>query len=590
MKQFVPYLSYLKPVLILFICGIFLGLLHGLLSGFGLPFMIYQVFPHIFSDDTSTLPAQHLLFWCAVPPLVFLLRGLCDVLNFMSMTYCETKVQAALRLDVFRHVLDQQLGFFARNTTGDLLARINGDTAVLATTLTGVLNQLMKQPITLLSAMGALLYLSIKHEESIFLLFCLLSIPVCILPIRYAGKNILRRARHNATYGSDLHNIVADNLIGVKDIRAFCLEEHQAHRLQSLLQKMIRTRLKLARYSRAISPLIEVISATGISITLYFAAYDRGITPEVFIPLVSALYFSYSPIKSLGRIHSRIRTGQVSLERLEYILNHPVSIEDPTVPRTVSRLQGNVRFQHVTFSYTSQPVLTDVHFDITAGTTVALVGPSGAGKTTVTNLLMRFYDTRSGAVMIDGINVKEVRKSDLRQNIALVPQEPFLFNDTIYHNILLGNLQASQEMVYEASRSAYADEFIKTLPRGYDTRIGDRGLTLSGGQRQRLALARAFLRNAPILILDEATSALDSESERMVHQACEALVKDKTVLIIAHRFSTLRLAEHILLLAGGRLLAQGSHDGLYHSSAVYRNLYDQQHSDLRALTISSSRE
>jgi len=289
-----------------------------------------------------------------------------------------------------------------------------------------------------------------------------------------------------------------------------------------------------------------------------------------------ALYLCYEPIKKLGYLNTEINRGGASLERLEYVLNEPLVIADPAQPVPVSRLRGHIAFADVTFAYGDSPALQKVSASIPAGTVCALVGPSGAGKSTFANLVPRFYETGSGHVTIDGIDVRAMKLSDLRRNIALVSQEPVLFNDTIYHNLALGKEGASREEIIAAARSAHAHEFIEKLPQGYDTMVGERGSLLSGGQKQRVAIARAFLRQAPILILDEATSALDSDSEAAVQDALRHLVVGKTVLIIAHRFSTIRDASMILVFDRGEIVAQGDHAALYAGNALYKSLYDRQ--------------
>jgi len=287
---------------------------------------------------------------------------------------------------------------------------------------------------------------------------------------------------------------------------------------------------------------------------------------------------SYDPIKRLGAVNNELKRGAASLQRLEEVLLEPITISDPPNPIRVERLHGDLAFNSVTFAYKDgAPVLRDVAAQIPAGTICALVGPSGAGKTTFANLVPRFYDTSTGAVTIDGIDVRAMRISDLRRNIAIVSQDPVLFNDTIYNNLLVGREDATRAEVEEAARNAFAHDFIlNALPQGYDTIVGERGSKLSGGQKQRIALARAFLRNAPILILDESTSALDSESEMFIQTALKKLVAGKTVLIIAHRFSTIRDATKILVFENGRIVAQGDHPHLYTANPLYRSLYDRQ--------------
>jgi subfamily B ATP-binding cassette protein MsbA len=286
---------------------------------------------------------------------------------------------------------------------------------------------------------------------------------------------------------------------------------------------------------------------------------------------------AYDPIKKLGLVNNELRKGQSSLERLEDVLHAPVDITDPVSPATVGRLRGEVSFASVCFEYGPEaPALHDVSVVIPAGTVCALVGPSGAGKSTFANLVPRFYDATAGTVSIDRIAVRDLRLADLRSNIALVAQESVLFNDTIRNNILVGRPSATNAEIETAARDAQAHDFIVLQPQGYETVVGERGSALSGGQRQRIALARAFLRNAPILILDEANSALDSETEALVQQALRKLVVGKTVLIIAHRFSTIRDASMILVFDQGRIIAQGDHASLYAGNKLYRSLYDTQ--------------
>jgi subfamily B ATP-binding cassette protein MsbA len=286
---------------------------------------------------------------------------------------------------------------------------------------------------------------------------------------------------------------------------------------------------------------------------------------------------SYEPVKKLGALNSDIKRGEAALTRLETVFNEPVTIRDPAKPAAVGRLQGDISFSDVEFAYKPQePVLRAVTVDIPAGTVCALVGPSGAGKTTFANMVPRFFDVDSGTVSIDSLDVRAMRLADLRRNIALVSQDPVLFNDTVYNNLLLGRLDATRDQVMAAAVDAHADEFIRAFPQGYDTVVGERGTRLSGGQKQRLAVARAFLRGAPILILDEATSALDSQSEQMIQDALRKLVVGKTVIIIAHRFSTIRDATMILVFDQGSIVARGNHAQLYASNPLYQSLYDRQ--------------
>ncbi len=336
--------------------------------------------------------------------------------------------------------------------------------------------------------------------------------------------------------------------------------------------------MKVVKYSQILSPSIEVIASLGIAFSLYYA-YNAGISLAVFVAILGALFACYEPMKKLGALHGQFTKGAASLNRIEEILLAPITIADPPQPTPVTRLRGELAFNGVTFAYKADaPVLRNVTVAIPAGTVCALVGPSGAGKSTFANLVPRFYEVDAGRVTIDRVDVRAMRLADLRRNIAVVSQDPVLFNDTIYANLLLGRPDATRAEVEQAARDAFAHDFITNLEGGlgYDTNVGERGGLLSGGQKQRLALARAFLRNAPILILDEATSALDSESEAYIQAALQKLVVGKTVLIIAHRFSTIRDATKILVFDRGEIVAAGTHAELHGANALYRSLYDKQ--------------
>ena len=368
-----------------------------------------------------------------------------------------------------------------------------------------------------------------------------------------------------------------ENLAGIKEVRAFGLEKYEVDRFAGLSGGLVRAQMKVVKYAQALGPSIEILSAVGISITFVYA-YNAGVHSGSFLGIITALFLSYNPIKRLGAVSNELKRGSASLERLEQVLHEPVKISDPDNPVPVNRLKGDFTFKSAGFFYKDgEHVLKNISVTIPSGTFCALVGPSGAGKTTFANLVPRFYDVTEGSLLIDGIDVRAMRFSDLRRNIALVSQDPVLFNDTIYANLLLGRPDATREEVIDAARKANADSFISAFPQGYDTLAGERGSLLSGGQKQRIAVARAFLRNAPILILDEATSALDSESEAAIQEALKKLVIGKTVIIIAHRFSTIKDASKILVFEKGLIVGNGTHSELYSSDALYRSLYDRQY-------------
>jgi subfamily B ATP-binding cassette protein MsbA len=397
--------------------------------------------------------------------------------------------------------------------------------------------------------------------------------------VRYVGTKLLRRAHELQTQMGSVTNSLSENLSGAKEVRAFGLEDHQARAFSGETSALIRLQLKVAKYDKALTPAIEIISAFGIAVVFVYS-HHAGVPLQSFLSVVTALYVSYDPVKKLGAVNNDLKRGEAALDRLEVVFDEPVTIKDPPDPVAVGRVRGDISFKSVTFEYKpGEPVLRDVSAHIPEGTVCALVGPSGAGKTTFANLVPRFFDVGAGSIDIDGVDIRRMRLADLRRNIALVSQDPVLFNDTVYNNLLLGRLDATPDEVRAAAASAHADEFIRSFPQGYDTIVGERGARLSGGQKQRLAVARAFLRNAPILILDEATSALDSQSEQMIQDALRKLVVGKTVLIIAHRFSTIRDASLILVFDRGLIVDRGAHAQLYSANPLYKSLYDRQRTE-----------
>ena len=578
LRRFRPYFRFFRPHRLILAAAILCGVIAGLASGAGLPLMVKKVFPVIFAQDAAPLPTWQLAIIVLWIPVVFLIRGVAGYLNTYFIQLVGTRVLEALRLEFFRKLQVLPLSFFQGNSTGDLLSRGLADANQLQVTLTTVANEIVRSPATLI---GSLTFIgwTAYHEQGVALVLVTLAVvPLSVLPIRYIGQKLIKRAGQIQAELGGVTNVFSENLSATKEVRAFNLENREVSRFTRASQLLIRAQMKFMKYEKALTPLIEIISGIGIAFTLLYA-YRVHLSQDTFITLITALYASYDPIKKLGSLNNELKRGLGALDRLEVVLNEPVTISDPPTPVAINRLRGEVSFNDVTFAYKSdEPALHHVTVQIPAGTVCALVGPSGAGKSTFANLVPRFYEASSGAVTIDGLDIRTLRLTDLRRNIALVSQEPVLFNDTIYHNLLLGREDATRDEVIAAARNAHADEFIVNLEGGlgYDTIVGERGSRLSGGQKQRIAIARAFLRAAPILILDEATSALDSDSEAAVQDALKKLVVGKTVLIIAHRFSTIRDASMILVFDKGEIVAQGDHPSLYAGNALYKSLYDRQ--------------
>jgi ATP-binding cassette, subfamily B, bacterial MsbA len=577
LSRFRPYFAYLRPVRGSLITAIIAGLLYSAATGAGLPSMIKYVFPAIFDGAERNLPFTTVILIAAYIPFIFLLRGICAYLNGYYIQHAGTGILEALRVDYFSKLQVLPLSFVQSRQSGDLLSRGLADTTQLQFTLTQLANDGIKQPGTLIFAFGWLVLESWRAEGVGMMLVCLAIVPLTVVPIRYIGRKVLRRAEQLQHEVGTLTGHFSENLTAAREVRAFGLEDRETSIFAGRSRSLLKLQLKIAKYAQALSPAIEIVASLGIAGTFLYA-YHAGIDRDSFLAVVTALYLCYEPIKKLGALNNELKRGEASLDRLSSVLNEPLVITDPLAPRTVGRLRGDVQFDQVDFAYkVDEPVLHDVSTTIPAGTVCALVGPSGAGKSTFANLVPRFYEASGGTISIDGINIREMRLADLRKNIAVVSQDPVLFNDTVYHNLLIGRADASREEVIAAAQNAHADEFIRHLPQGYDTIVGERGALVSGGQKQRIALARAFLRNAPILILDEATSALDSQSEQMIQAALSKLVVGKTVFIIAHRFSTIRDASMILVFDQGHVVGSGTHTTLYTDSPLYRSLYDRQH-------------
>jgi subfamily B ATP-binding cassette protein MsbA len=572
-KRFGPYFSYLKPVRKQFALGLGFGLISAAASGAGLPFIIQYLVPLVTSDDKPQGMALILLL--SSIPLAFSLRALGGFLNAYYMAYAGMHVLERLRIMVFEKIQQLPLAFFHKNNVGDLMSRVMGDTGQLQTALVKVVNSLVKEPATLVSALGFLVYLTISESEVAFMLIALATVPACVLPIRAIGTRILKKSRQAQQQAGELNNVLNENLSAVREVRAYNLETREINRFSAAVRKLFKLALKTVKYDKMLSPLIELTTAFALCFSLYVAV-QRNIQPEVIASILTALYMCYEPIKKLGGVSNTIRKAQASLDRLEYVLHTDDTVPEADNPKPLTAVTGEIYFNNVTFAYDNEVALNNVNVKIEPNQAIALVGPSGAGKSTFANLVPRFYDVIEGSVTLDGVDLRELSKADLRSQIALVSQESLLFSETVANNIRLSKPDATLEEVKEAARMAHAHDFIEAFEDGYETLVGERGSRLSGGQRQRIAIARAFLKDAPIIILDEPTSALDAESEHQIQAALEGLSKGRTVLIIAHRFSTIQHADRIFVFDDGAIIADGTHKELYQSNPLYTSLYDKQ--------------
>ena len=579
-----PYFLLLKPLWFPFLCALLCGVLYGVSSGFGLPYMIDQIFPKIFPNENTDLAEEltsfELLLYVIWFPAVFLIRGVSGYFNTYLINFCGVKILEKIRVDVFTKLQKLPLSFFQNNQEGDLLSRVSSDTGQLQSAVLTISNDSIKQPVTFLGAISALFLIALQNEGMSFVLLCLLVIPVCIFPIRKIGEIILKKALGMQELAGGMTAILSENLSATREVRAFNLEKREVDRFQKSSQEYLGARMKVIKYSNLLTPVIEIITALGISFAI-FQASRTEIRLESFIPVIMALYMSYEPIKKLGAIQNQIKQALASIHRIEEILNADELVLDSKEPVS-KRIKGDIEFKNVCYSYKEnrEKALHNLNFTISSGEVIALVGPSGAGKTTIANLLPRFFDPVSGEIKLDGVSLSDYSLKNLRESIAIVPQKPFLFDLSVLGNIELGYSQYTDKEPTEAADLSNSTEFINNLPAKFQERLGEDGSRLSGGQIQRLAMARAFYKNAPILILDEATSALDSENEEKIQESLKKLMKGKTTFLIAHRFSSIRLANRILVINKGEIIADGSHEVVYNSCDLYRSLYDQQTEDI----------
>jgi len=518
---------------------------------------------------------QRWIYW--VPVVVIGLAVIKGFSRYIQEYFIRTGGQLVvqdIRNDVFRHSVDLSMGYFSRNTTGNLISRILNDIGVMQRAASSVLVETLREGATLLGLTALAFYQDWKLASMAFVV-----LPIAGFPAARIGSKIKSYSRRQQGAMGSLTKVLEQAFSGIKVIKAFGTEKDEFHKFKSENRSFYHFFRKVIKYDAASSPVVEILGSLGLAAVLWYGM-DRvlsgAMTQGELFSIMAAILMMYTPAKRLTKINNRVQQAMGAAERVFELVDEPVQIHDMPGANVIGRAQGEIVFENVSFSYDVEPVLQDFSLHAAPGEIVALVGPSGAGKTTIAGLLNRFYDPDEGSILIDGHDIRNITQASLKKNLALVDQESFLFSDSIRTNIAYGSSDASIEAIEEAARLAYADDFIRMFPERYDTQIGDRGVRLSGGQRQRICIARAILRDAPILILDEATSALDSESEAMVQKALVNLMKNRTTLVIAHRLSTVMHADRILVMEKGRVAEAGNHRDLLGLGGLYRRLYDMQ--------------
>ncbi|HUA39881.1 MAG TPA: ABC transporter transmembrane domain-containing protein [Candidatus Sulfopaludibacter sp.] len=585
---------------------LFLGVLTGFLAGVVSPlvigtvmFVYSAVFPTSGQSGVAQLPMQRMpefvqnwfyaarqaleqgvhahpgmiVALIAAIPAIMLLSGILGYLNVYLLQWVASRAVADMRVRLFRHLLDLSAGFYSTNSSGQLIARVMNDTYALLNILNNAVSVVVRDPVSLISVLAFLLW-----QQPRLTLITMIVLPVVMIPIIVYSRKIRRSSREAQTLLAEQTQIMSEAFTGHRIVKAYNLEPIVAERFRSAARRFVSHYMRIVRAGSIPGPLIEFFGSCGVALLLAYLIYGRQghPNPAVFLQLIGSVFYMYRPLKNLAQLQNQVVQARAASERAFALLDTRTTVIEPAQPRKLQAAAADIQFDQVCFSYDGKMALQDISLEVKSGQLLALVGASGSGKTTLTNLLLRFYDPARGSIKIGGVDLRDVSARELRSQIAVVTQEVILFDDTISRNIELGRPGATKDEIIAAAKHAHAYDFIMQRPEGFDAVIGEKGVMLSGGQRQRIAIARAVLRNAPILVLDEATSALDTESERAVQAALDELMKGRTTICIAHRLSTILHADLIVVLDQGRIVETGRHEALVQRGGVYQKLYELQ--------------
>ncbi len=525
----------------------------------------------ILSQDRVTA----LAYICIIVVVFTILKNLFLYLALYILNPLRNAVLRRLRDDLFTKTLSLPIGFFTEERKGDLISRMTNDINEVELSIMSVLEVFIREPLTIIAFLGTMIFISYKLT-----LLLLVFLPVAGLIIGRISKSLRKSSNIAQEQLGNIMGVIDETLVGMRVLKAFNAENHQHLRFMKYNNLLFRTRNHIAARRELASPMSETMGIIVVSIILWIGGKmvfaGNGFDGASFIAYIAMFSQIINPFKNLSSAFYNVQKGTSALDRIEHLLSVDNTIKEIPNAKSIKSFENTVEFRNVGFSYGDKKILQGLNFTVQKGKTVALVGASGAGKSTLVDLIPRFHDVTSGEILVDGINIKECRIDDLRRLMGVVSQDPILFNDTLYNNITLGTGGATQERVEEAARIAHADKFITQKSEGYQTVAGDRGARLSGGERQRITIARAVLKNPPILILDEATSSLDTESERIVQDAINKLMENRTCIVIAHRLSTVQHADEIIVLEKGQIVERGTHKDLLHKGGIYHHLVEMQ--------------
>ncbi len=563
--------KYLKPYIARFLIAVvcmsaFAGFAVALLG------LLMKAVDGIFIDKNYMM----LTLAAIALPSIFVLKGLADYGRSYLLSYIGQNVVRDLRMELYEKLITLSHSFYVENSSAKMMSRVTNDLGALQNAIVKVPASLIKDALTFLGMLIAAFYINWK-----FALIVFVGLPIAALPLISFTRKIRRASKEGQKQMAEIYSSLHQMLNGFSLIKAFSSEKHEEERFKDENNKFYNFALKVIRVDARSSPIMNFLGAVAIAIVLFFGGWDvlKGVwTAGMFFAFIAAVGQMYEPIKNFSQVNSQIQAGFAAAERIFEVLDEEPSIKDAANAVVLPLFSKAIEYKNVTFGYIPEKnILSGFNIDIQRGQTVAFVGHSGSGKTTIANLLLRFYDPKSGEILIDGQNIKNVTLESLREQIGIVTQDVMLFDDTIKYNISYGTFDASMEDIIKAAKSANAHDFISKLPEGYDTKVGERGIKLSGGEKQRISIARAILKNPPILVLDEATSALDSQSEKLVQTAIDNLMKNRTVILIAHRLATVKNAGKIIVMDGGCVAETGKHEDLIClENGIYKKLIEMQ--------------